>query len=364
MPRVNKMQHSGEDLLDQILFHELVVRTSMTDLELEQLADVIRRVDKMVGEKFSGTEAEIVTHLSYCFLDICLADPIIKFRESGIAAEFVPKLGLSDEESLKAEKSIALMHVAVLLAITETVFGIDASFAVEVRDALVDKFAAYSPLVRGNLAQRCFAFECPFSSALTYCWLVNKGVFQSKKHVSSEIFSDFHPDFSIRLHLLAVHEALKNSTVLGISTLQSQIASLSVLRSNREKFEIKEFDKLTDVKYGLEKAEGNKSVLLGLTIDQLTSPDHSAIQQFFTMLAAYSHRYRMNSGTLASWPGLIATAHMWTLRESYINPSNVFNAYNPQYILTRLSRIASVLIRSAVRPALPSFAPSGSLPVT
>jgi hypothetical protein len=317
------MQQAGEDLLDQVLFHELVVHTSMTDIELKQLLDVLTSVNAMVSGNFSGTDASIVTHLSLCFLEISLADSIVNMREL-VSTEDFPDIGMSDDDYLKMDKNIRMDQMWLLLAMTNRMYGIDASFALDVHATLVEKVSNYFALVRGNLVHRCFAIQFEYSSALTYCWLVSKGVLKSerKSRSTNAEFSDFSPEFVIRLNLLSMFDAFKNTSLPGFSSVDSLHKSLSRFYDNRAKFEYTKMEttRLTELKSRLEAAEWNSSFIVGLSIEQLTSSDQSASQRFFTNLYPYSHRYRMHSGTLASWPNLIAAAIAWAIQDNNRNP--------------------------------------------
>lgn len=334
------MQQAGEDLLDQILFHELVVHNAMTKDELEQLLDVVVSVHMMVKEKFSGNDVAIVTHLSLCFLEIFLADDSITQHSEYVKADVCSKFSSSNDELVKVKGDVNDAVMAILLAMTNKNYDIDASFALKVLDKFASKFATYSPLVRGNLVHRCFAMQFEYSSALTYCWLVNKGVLNSDRKAklraksTTRNFSDFPVDFAIRLNLISMFESFKTTNIAAFGKIESNIQTLSLMYQHREKWEYTKVEALalSELKARFEAAEWNKNPLLGLQIDQLASPDHIYIQQFYASLYPYSLRFRMHSGTLATWPSLIAAANVWAVIESDRNPCPIlFDLFEDYY---------------------------------
>ncbi|MDA7087253.1 hypothetical protein PH586_12740 [Pseudomonas sp. SA3-5] len=349
MARITKAQKAGLDFLDLVFFNELVVYRGMDAEERRQLETVIQRVTQMTESRYSGRECEIIKHLAYYFLEVSLANTSEELRQA-IPVE-VPQPDLPKETIEAVDRHTNAFQMGFMLAVTRKSTGVDASYALEIADALKGEFVGYSALVRRDLLKRCFVREFKDVSVGVYCWLTVAGVLPVTKNSPDRIGSEFDEKFITRLALLADYEMITH----GLNMLISKDNSICVFLGRRE-FNLTEatVDRLLDIQKHFNEAV-TKSSLRGIPLintRDLTSMEQ--IQDFFERWGIRKVRLRMHAGTLASWLGILGAGmvelQLWreyvhAARKKYPNGTGsveiaelkvaaIFNACDNQHTIT------------------------------
>ena len=288
------------DFLDQIFFNELVVHRGMNDEEQQQLETVIKRVTQMAESQYSGREAELIKHFAYYFLEVSLTNTMAEWMQVFPVTELPPDLSTQTVEAV--DHFTSDFQMAFMLVLAEKSTGFDASYALEIAEALKSEFAGYSALVRRDLVMRCFACEFRDVSVGIYCWLIVAGVLPVTKNCSDRISNEFNDRFITRLTLLADHEMIVHSLKVMISKDNSTSVFLG-----QAKFELKEATivRLLDIQKVFNESVA-KSSLRGIPLingRDLTSAEQ--VQRFFDQWGSRKARLRIHTGTLASWLSIL-----------------------------------------------------------
>ncbi|MDH4552739.1 hypothetical protein [Pseudomonas sp. BN607] len=300
MARITKAQKAGLDFLDQMTFHDLVVSQGMTFEERGQLDTVIERVRGMAERKFSGREAEVITHLAYCFLEISLANKADEWFK--VCPVDVQPCDLPAETIEAIESYTKVFQMAVMLVLVSKSTGIEADYAEVISETLKEEFLKYSPLVRRDLSRRCFVREFQNSSVDIYCWLAGAGVLAVTKNGQDRLKADFSEGFIQRLILVADHEMVSNYFKVSISKDNSIAVFL-----DHPHFELSEaaVDQVLDVQRVFNESRTKASLrgIPSLAVRDITNQDE--VRRFFEDFGKRKSRLRMHPGTLASWPGVL-----------------------------------------------------------
>lgn len=295
MSRITIEQKAGLDFLDLILFNELVVEYGMNAVELRQLDNIIERVTLMTEDRYSDSEAEIIKHMAYYFLEVKLANSIydlgkiynIKAPRPNIANEMIQAL-----EEYNCDYQIAFMY-----AVTEKSTGVDVGYAWEIAEKLRGEFIGYSALVRRDLLKRCFIREFRSAPVDVYCWLAVTGVFRITKNSPDRMHRELDSKLKIRLVLLADYEAITHHLKMHISKDCSILGFLGSQRCLKETT----INRILDIQNKFIAAI-NKPSLQGIPLMYLRDPaSKEQVQDFFKQRGDRKIRLRMHTGTLASW---------------------------------------------------------------
>nr|BFE89568.1 hypothetical protein GCM10020185_01040 [Pseudomonas brassicacearum subsp. brassicacearum] len=146
----------------------------MNDEEQQQLETVIKRVTQMAESQYSGREAELIKHFAYYFLEVSLTNTMAEWMQVFPVTALPPICPRRRSKRLITLRVISRWLFMLVLAEKST--GFDASYALEIAEALKSEFAGYSALVRRDLVMRCFACEFRDVSVGIYCWLIVAGV--------------------------------------------------------------------------------------------------------------------------------------------------------------------------------------------
>ncbi len=332
MARITKAQKAGTDWLDQIFFHELVVHQGMNSEEKGQIRRIISRVTEMAVSNYSGREAEIIKHLAYCFLEVTLTssrDEMIK-----VVNTEVPTLGLSKEKIEACDRHTKNYQMAMMLAVTEKSTGFDASYALEIFELLKDEFVGYSALVRRDLVKRCFVHEFINASLKSYCWLTASKVLPVTKNGPDRIKSNFDVEFMMRLVLTAEYDMITNHLKV---TLGGDSFVASVMLNKSLKFDLKEttISRLLDVQRVFKESSFKPSLHGIPIINESDSTNTARVPKFFEHWGSRRSRFRMHSGTLASWLGFLGAGMIqMQIRNSESKDQAIFNTCNNKGTIT------------------------------
>lgn len=303
MARINKKQKAGLDLLDQIVFNELLVYRGMNFEEQQQIGTITKRVTQMAESKYSGRDAEIIKHVAYCFLEVSLINTREE-SEKAVPVKLSP-IDLPPETLDAADAHKKTLQMASMLAFTEMSTGFNASYALEISESLKNEFVGYSALVRRDLPRRCCVYEFGEASLRSYCWLTVSGVLPVTKNGAARIDSNFDEKFLIRLALIADYEMILHHWKMRLSSHNPAFVFLG-----QSKFDLKEatIDRLLDVDSAF-RASRAKSSLRGVPLITLCDMrDAVEVQNFFELWGSRTARFRMHSGSLASWLGFLGAS--------------------------------------------------------
>lgn len=301
MPRTTKAHKAGLDLLDQIVFNELVVYQGMTDYERLQLDTIISRVTEMAETKYVGSEIEFIKHLAFALLGVALCNTI---DECQAAFPVIPQAtNVTLEEINKVEKHHKKYVMQKVLDHTGEWMGLDGDYALKIVDELRSEFTGYSALVRRDLLMRCFVAEFSDASVKTYCWLISCGVLPVTKNGPDRIKWLMDENIAMRLALICDYEMIAhqiNISSHGYYPPETRIA--------QDKLELHEQvnDRLLDVEIAHRRSAGQRS-LKGFIplIGDVDMFNQERIKEFFRNWGERKARFRMYSGNLASWLGFL-----------------------------------------------------------
>lgn len=303
MARITKEQKAAMDLVDQLCFDQLVVYGGMDAAERQQLNKIVTRVNQMAEEKYTGANAEAIKHMAYCFLEVYLVNSRDELRKA-IPVD-VGTLDLPEETIAAFDRYNTDYQLAFMLVLVEKATGFDASYALEIAEALKDEFAGYSALVRRDLVKRCLAWEFEDAPLMAYCWLTVTEVLPAKKNAPERINNPVKPEFVTRLTLLASHEMLMHNLKI---TLGKTSAASVLVRNNLLKLNENYIDSLLDVERVFTEASLKPSLrgVPQITVCDFKNPKR--VKNFFSNWGSRKTRLRMHTGTLASWPGFLGAA--------------------------------------------------------
>lgn len=323
MARITNTQKAGLDFLDQMFFNELVVRRGMNTEDQQQLDTIITRVTQMTEKEYSGSEAEIIKHLVYYFLEVTLTDTY--YGRGKAIPKGVKHLDLSKETIEAIDHYARNLQLAFMLSLTEQSTGFDASYALEIFEVVKDEFVGYSAIVRRDLAWRCFVSEFRDASLNSYCWLSASGVLPLTKNSPDRIRSNFDAEFMMRLTLMADYGMITHYLKVTLSNINTASAVLEHWKHDLKESAI---DRLLNIQKVFNESSTKSSLHNIPMINIFDLNEKNRVQYFFEQWGKRKVRLRMHPGTLASWLGFLGaglvemqlvTEHHSTAKEKFEN---------------------------------------------
>lgn len=349
MPRMTKAHRAGLDFLDLVFFNDLVVHVGMDAEERSQLRRIVERVTQMVECRHSGREAEVIKHLVFFILEVSLANTTEELMQ--VNPNVPPPPNLSSEQIEAVDNFWNDYQMAYMTVVTEKSTGVLANPALEIAEVLIGEFAGYSPLVRRDLLTRCFVSEFKDAPLGVYCWLIVSGVLPVTKNNPDRITDEFSDSFITRIALLADYQMIVHAFNMMISKDEG---SAVYLRMRNLSLTEETVDRLLDIQRHFNEALNKKSLSGIPLICWRDLEDPLQVQGFFAEWSKRKVRFRMHTGTLGSWLGILGAgmvheqlmveyAHAarnqypnnpGTVRLSDLKVPAVFSAYDNRHTLT------------------------------
>lgn len=335
MGRISASHTAGLDLLDQLFFNQILVHCLFTQ-ERRWLKNLAEDLDRALTEKgMTGVQRQVVKHGVLCLMEAELSDSLYLLKET--YPDKVPALpdDITMEQLEESERYKLNFFEAYVLAVLHKAHACDKDVTFDITNNLLEKYAQAPSTVRYRLMERMFAFEFGAAPIDCFAWLSRMGVLKSVKHPGAALTSCHAPEFLPRLALLCEFNVLRDHLRRQV-TLSTQTADVSVEN-------IREIVDISDKTIGLlsenKRRETDVNNMASMknsfaVIDLAEIENPAKVQTFFAQLHAYTVRFRVFQGSLASWVGMLCGATVEVLQQSQDKKTPIFTGEFNQGTLT------------------------------
>lgn len=230
MARITSEQDAAIDVLDRVLFNQILVFCAFSESERDWLAQITESVSQAVCETgVAGLQAECVKHSVLCFMEIILADG----NECLAKRSRVPlSEGVSWEDFLKVDMYKRDFFAAFALSVWTEFRGDVMRRALDIAENLVEVFRDAPVTVRYRLSERCLAYEFQRAPVDCLVWLAKFGLIRTTKYRSDRAVISPKYQALARIGLLCEFEVLRK-TVRSLT--QDKINSATIMLENMAK---------------------------------------------------------------------------------------------------------------------------------
>ena len=325
MGRISASHTAGLDLLDQLFFNQILVHCLFTQ-ERRWLNNLAEDLDRELTDKgMAGVQRQVVKHGVLCLMEAELSDSLFLLKET--YPENVPPLpeDITMEQLEESERYKLNFFEGYVLAILSKAHACDKDVTIDITYNLLEKYAQAPATVRYRLMERMFAFEFIAAPIDCFAWLSRMGVLKSVKHPGAALASCHSPEFLPRLALLCEFNVLRDHIRRQVE-LGTQAADVSV-ENIRKIVEIsdKTIRLLSENKKKETDVNNMASTRNSVAIIDLAEIENPAkVNLFFARLHAYTVRFRVFQGSLASWVGMLCGGTVEILQQSQDKKTPIF----------------------------------------
>ena len=229
MGRIPSCQTAAIDVLDRLLFNQILVFCAYSEIERDWLTRIMNGVINAVRETgATGLQEECLKHGVLCLMEILLSDDIDKLQATGLVQIKRPE-GLSEEEVRRANDYTRDYFLAYVIAILEKAHGDSMAPAYQIAANLAVLFRQAPSTVRYRLTERCLVYEFQQASLDCLGWLAKSEVIRSSKYPPDKLAELPGEAVFARIGLLCEFETLRN--YIGRLTNTGNIADIALENS-------------------------------------------------------------------------------------------------------------------------------------
>ncbi|MHB1115446.1 hypothetical protein [Sideroxydans sp.] len=320
--RIPSCQTAAIDVLDRLLFNQILVFCAYSEIERDWLTRIMNGVINAVREAgATGLQKECLKHGVLCLMEILLSDDIDKLQATGLAQIKHPE-GLSEEEVRRCRNYTRDYFLACVMAVLKKAHGNSMEPAYQIAANLAELFRQAPSTVRYRLTERCLVYE--FQQAPLDClsWLAKSEVIRSSKYPPDKLAELQGEAVFARIGLLCEFETLRN--YIGRLTNTGNIADIALENSAGKLSEGAKTLLLT------QKSLIDKQIQLDslrntfLFFDTERLRDKAYIIGFYTNASQFCTHFRIVKGTLAGRLGAIG-AVMVEIDQSRHHTKTLYN---------------------------------------
>lgn len=303
MARIPSCQSAAVDVLDRLLFNQILVFCVYGDSERDWLARIVDCVSSAVGETgATGLRAQCLTHCVLCLMEVQLSEDLDKLRLPGMVFPERSE-GVSEEQSRRIYEHNRSYFQALVIAMSEMVHGDAMAPAYEIATDLTSAFRHAPASVRYRLAERCLVYAFPQAPLDGLSWLVKSDVIRSGKQMAAKLPElPTQPVFA-RIGLLCEFDMIRN--YIGRAAGAPNVATIA-LNNSATKLSEATNKVLLSMQYGIEKLARLESRSNSVpTFDTGKQHDPGYLRDFYGRVSYFCPHMRIAKGTLGKWVGAL-----------------------------------------------------------
>jgi hypothetical protein len=303
MGRIPSWQSAAVDVLDRLLFNQILVFRVYSDSEREWLARIVNGVTSAVGETdTTGLHAQCLTHCVLCLMEVQLSEDLDKLRLPGIVFPERPE-GVSEEQSRRIQEYNRSYFQASVIAMSKMVHGDAMAPAFEIAKDLTPALRHAPASVRYRLVERCLVYAFPQAPLDGLSWLVKSDVIRSDKQMAAKLTELPTPAVFARIGLLCEFDMIRNyiGRVAGAPNVAAVALNNSAIKLSEATNKV-----LLRMQYGIEELTRLESLSNSVpTFDtgKLHDPDY--LRDFYERVSRFCPHMRIAKGTLGKWVGAL-----------------------------------------------------------
>lgn len=332
MGRINNCQSAALDVLDRLLFNQILVFCVYNVRERIWLARIVEGVTRAVGATgATGLHAQCLTHSVLCLLEIHLSDNLDRIRLPGFVMPERPE-GWSNEQFLEIQRFHRTAFMALAGAIAEEMHDVPMDQACEIASNLAAAFRHAPASVRFRLTERCLAYAFPEAPLDGLSWLIKAGVIRSRKQIADKLPALAAQPVFARIGLLCEFDMIRN--YMGRATGASNIATIALNNSVAKRPEATN-EVLLKVQYGIEaltRLESLTNVMHAFIIGKLDEPAY--LRDFYKRVSRFCPHMRLTNGTLGKWVGALGAVMVEMERSLHRKQKPLYIDYNNTETIT------------------------------
>lgn len=303
MGRIPSCQSAAVDVLDRLLFNQILVFCVYDDSERDWLARIVAGVASAVDATgTTGLRAQCLMHCVLCLMEVQLSEDLDEIRLPGMVFPERPE-GVSEDQSRRIQEYNRSYFQAYVIAMSKMVHGDAMAPAHEIATDLAPAFRHAPASVRYRLAERCLVYAFPQAPLDGLSWLVKSDVIRSDKQMTAKLPELPSQPVFARIGLLCEFDMIRN--YIGRVAGAPNIAAIA-LNHNATKLSEATNKVLLRMQYGIEELARLESLSNSVpTFDTGKLHDPAYLRGFYERVSRFCPHMRIAKGTLGKWVGAL-----------------------------------------------------------